>query len=500
MLPAFGPDMELQPAPLNVPSRPLADSGVGLSNADMQGYPYSAPAKPAVDLQPELSHVPPRKPPGGHVQDDSPASIKTLPPLPGPEPEPFTSAERPYSQQSYYERGDRPDYVLPPHERPYSRERNTPPPSYQSRPQSMNFNSPPRQPRPHSQDFSHPLPHPPPPPAHQQPLQQQQDSPYSASQQRQSRSLSPRKSGGSFVLSLIRRDPSSGNQWNVGRISSRHFDSLPPPPADDIPAPRPPIDVQIETSGYAKFRNMPARRSVDASAPFIPEDNAQGSGIFSRQVVMSYSKSWSSTLKQKLNKLDRNSFTQKGHSRVQSFASNDSAGSTDGPTTTPGPNMKPRGYVFNSPWDGRCEFRTGNAGRSVRCHHILHEGPTANFNPLVAEQQASATTPPNASSMVVSELRFNLPSSELLGGEEQSTQQRLGNLRKFWKREGDFDEEDDEVSPFDVNLGREKAGGGNRGKRAKMGKLIIYPDGLKMLDLIVAANVGVWWGAWERSF
>jgi len=44
-----------------------------------------------------------------------------------------------------------------------------------------------------------------------------------------------------------------------------------------------------------------------------------------------------------------------------------------------------------------------------------------------------------------------------------------------------------------------KAGGGNRGKRAKMGKLIIAEDGLKMLDLVVAANIGIWWAAWEKS-
>lgn len=53
---------------------------------------------------------------------------------------------------------------------------------------------------------------------------------------------------------------------------------------------------------------------------------------------------------------------------------------------------------------------------------------------------------------------------------------------------------------LDLSLGREKAGGGNRGSRAKMGKLIIADDGLKMLDLVVAANVGVWWTTWERTF
>lgn len=51
---------------------------------------------------------------------------------------------------------------------------------------------------------------------------------------------------------------------------------------------------------------------------------------------------------------------------------------------------------------------------------------------------------------------------------------------------------------LDLSLGQEKAGGGSRGKKAKLGKLIIEDEGLKMLDLIVAANMGIWWRAYDR--
>jgi hypothetical protein len=54
-------------------------------------------------------------------------------------------------------------------------------------------------------------------------------------------------------------------------------------------------------------------------------------------------------------------------------------------------------------------------------------------------------------------------------------------------------------SVLDLSLGQELAGGGSGGKQAKMGKLIIEPEGLKMLDLIVAANLGLWWRAYEKS-
>jgi NADH dehydrogenase (ubiquinone) Fe-S protein 8 len=65
------------------------------------------------------------------------------------------------------------------------------------------------------------------------------------------------------------------------------------------------------------------------------------------------------------------------------------------------------------------------------------------------------------------------------------------------------DEEGDEDDDFDdgfdpLSLGREKAGGGIRGKRVKLGKLIVHDEGLKMLDLVVAANMGIWWTIWDR--
>lgn len=46
-----------------------------------------------------------------------------------------------------------------------------------------------------------------------------------------------------------------------------------------------------------------------------------------------------------------------------------------------------------------------------------------------------------------------------------------------------------ENAKLDLSLGREKLGGGLDGEQAKLGKLIIEPEGLKMLDLIVAANL-----------
>jgi hypothetical protein len=54
------------------------------------------------------------------------------------------------------------------------------------------------------------------------------------------------------------------------------------------------------------------------------------------------------------------------------------------------------------------------------------------------------------------------------------------------------------VSEMDLSLGQEIAGGGFGGKQAKLGKLIIEDEGLKMLDLLVAANMALWWRAYEK--
>ena len=50
---------------------------------------------------------------------------------------------------------------------------------------------------------------------------------------------------------------------------------------------------------------------------------------------------------------------------------------------------------------------------------------------------------------------------------------------------------------MDLKLGRERAGGGRKGKSAKLGKLVLRDEGLKMADLVVAACMGVWWDVYE---
>ncbi|KAI8962057.1 hypothetical protein F5Y11DRAFT_324114 [Daldinia sp. FL1419] len=329
-----------------------------------------------------------------------------------------------------------------------------------------------------------------------------------------------------FSLTLIRRDPSSGQQWNVGKVASYQLENPELISDDRHHQPSPSISIHLETSGYAKFRGMPThptgdiRSSIDvrpgsaSSGSRLQRHEVHGpaSNTFERQVVMSYSKSFAANLREKFHNRSRSEEERLGlpaiqtqHGRHSSQGSIMSFGGdfdgSDAPVITqPAPGLKARGYVFHSPWGGRCEFVTGNAGRSLRCNHILPTYGGGVFNPLV-DGHESGNGGHKTRGQPISELRFNLPSSELFA-EKRSNE---GSVRARDQLQNQFNRvfhglDHDEDGEWHLDLGREKAGGGNRGKRAKMGKLIIFDEGFKMLDLVVAANVGVWWTSWERTY
>lgn len=386
----------------------------------------------------------------------------------------------------------------------------------------------------------------------------------------------------SFSLTIIRRDTTSGAQTNVGKVSS--FQTNVPTPDSADPSLDPDnmgallahaqkVDIRLETSGYAKYRDLPSRADVDAYRPTSGHSFAQqmmkGGMVgpagpetsptpnpaytvveegFSRQVVMSYGTSWKSSLKKAFQRKDRpgspghtgGTFPEDHaarrslharHGSASTIGSVDSADGRHSPNliTHPGPGLKPKGYVFLSPWNGRCEFWTSANGRSLKCRHLL-DPASARLDPReVAQSIRDAQTMGRSrgdelsSALVgakpVSELRFNLPQGGLHrnpgpGGPGGSKGGRwdaknlpgpFSKLLHHRPRSSDEDsdggddyEDYDNDTPLDLSLGKEHAGGGNRGRRAKLGKLIVHDEGLKMLDLVVAANIGVWWTTWGR--
>jgi hypothetical protein len=111
--------------------------------------------------------------------------------------------------------------------------------------------------------------------------------------------------------------------------------------------------------------------------------------------------------------------------------------------------------------------------------------------------------------MTVSELRFNLPTTSKAStprGDESSKRSSFFHRPRHSRNSSAVSEshvsstEDTRRSfdRMDLSLGQEFAGGGFGGKQAKLGKLIIEDEGLKMIDLLVATNVALWWRAYDR--
>jgi hypothetical protein len=373
----------------------------------------------------------------------------------------------------------------------------------------------------------------------------------------------------SFSMTLIRRDPSSGAQWNVGTVDGH---SLHESTATRRPK-KPFFDMSIHlmTPGYNQFQtrqpspegktdgtllsdkpnvarraNMPSTHSYfERKVRMGGQSNDGRSALHHRRALSDFPSKISSS---------RGSYEGSPLAPSEAAIGGDSAGSFPSQSHA-------SGYMFVSPWGGHCQLYTGIGGRSLKCKHHL---------PAPISAGGSST-----SAATVSELRFNLPSSGVFTSSSSPERNKNNKLdpRRFNvpkldsirdklsshksrpklpprpdptsyaamypsdeevapslpPRPGmpldqrnsmdsrrlpvthdqpvasqsasspseDEDEDEDDRHRLDLSMGREKAGGGNRGKRAKLGKLIIHDEGLKMLDLVVAANMCVWWSVWE---
>ena len=290
------------------------------------------------------------------------------------------------------------------------------------------------------------------------------------------------------LLTLIRRDPSTGAQWNVAKIKDPLVEDI---SSESLSAQEnrqfrtkvagTPMYIDIENPGYSKFLNY-GQSDADANAMLttasLEEADSASRGLFSRRLWM-----------------DGSRFADHTYSRsrppVDSFSAGARSSMHSSSNTAPFVDRRARGYAYKSPWGGKCEFSTGTAGKSLKCRH--HVDNTASHNETVAD---------------ISELRFNLPtknpSSSIDLGAPTKRSSYYGH--KHSKSEPYNETEQphwtsikDEDGHIDYSLGRERAGGGFGGKQAKLGKLIVDNEGQKFLDLVVATNLALWWRAYERT-
>ena len=318
-------------------------------------------------------------------------------------------------------------------------------------------------------------------------------------------------------ITLIRRDPATGEQWNVGRITSGaasedYHDSI--ASSDQIDLPKG-VLIRLDSPGYHKFSKSKPSQDTESFG------NTRG--------VMTQGRELSDT---SLDNYQTETFrrvlqagTSQANSNSPSPQRSEFGSSLDTPLETR-PSMdsskssshasypksqselsSPGYYSFLSPWHGRCTFATSATGKSIKCKHVLPPGLRNRLN------NASL----DLAGLLVSELRFNLPSSNVF--KLKTRDYKRPNFGQFSRSAGyhsspqlpprpqsglgasqatnddDVSSEDDEK--MDLSLGQERAGGGFGGKKAKLGKLILQPEGLKMLDLLVAVNMAIWWKVYE---
>lgn len=302
-------------------------------------------------------------------------------------------------------------------------------------------------------------------------------------------------------LTLIRRY--GGSQWNVGKII-RTFEAT-DLRRENKPESTPAFDqsesglyVDILNPGYEKFTNQASRSNKKSP---LQKEGPNGLDVSQKREVTRFRRQIQNTNRAKRKQKSESPLDKHGFRPNFNFRrdSHEKAGRS---YPDPSPVDQSKGYTFQSPWNGTCEFNIGLANRSLRCKHII-----------------------NSSHAPVSELRFNLPSSSkppsnshaswppsssssskrssFLPTKHNHPSPRTSEEQHHRKKFSTDDDEEEEIyddERMDLSLGQEHAGGGFRGKEAKLGKLIVENEGLKMLDLVVGANIGIWWGVYERCF
>ncbi|KAF2115489.1 hypothetical protein BDV96DRAFT_81356 [Lophiotrema nucula] len=324
------------------------------------------------------------------------------------------------------------------------------------------------------------------------------------------------------TLTLIRRDPASRAQWNVACIEDPPVEDVSSISFDDAANKKKlgsPMYLEITNPGYSKFLHgssntdiqFLANRTTDLSlrsqnpgfpqtgmsmpqAPRPQSKDGQANTVentFRRRLWMEgmrYSNGGFGHRKNSSYDGNLGRQSPRTSSEIMQQRSSMDSRLPDAPSLmtrdeqqyktiqTSDRQSSFRGYVFTSPWGGRCEFVTGTGGGSLKCRHVIP-----------GLQGASPMAMP------VSELRFNLPSSS-----KATTPGEGDSKRSSFFHRPRHSRNDSSVSEMDLSLGQEFAGGGFGGKQAKLGKLIIEDEGLKMMDLLVAANVALWWRAYDR--
>jgi len=355
-------------------------------------------------------------------------------------------------------------------------------------------------------------------------------------------------------VTIIRRDPTSGSQWNIGTITQLE----PTFNGSNLH----PVCVELTSPGYVRFSQYPdtprpgsagsdiasIKRALD-SATMTPTSASFEGPVVPFVRVVDYRK-------MDVSEIRRNVYQRTNSSDGMSGKRLSKA------------NTEKNVLAFNSPWQGMCTFVNGIDGKTLKIKHTIAstsstaEGVTTNiaelrFNlawSLPGSKESRKQTHAEPDKLPIPKLieskKENFRKSFQHFREKSRESLQRGKLHSHSKSEVGFydgdslrdlsnvqtptannlvrpypilntpsysssvhtDDSDgnsarpgpfadtesmEEQNRLSLKLGRERAGGGFRGNSAKLGKLIIEDEGLKMCDLVVGAAMGVWWQHYE---
>ncbi|GAB1200916.1 hypothetical protein APSETT444_010297 [Aspergillus pseudonomiae] len=360
-----------------------------------------------------------------------------------------------------------------------------------------------------------------------------------------------------FHITLIRRDPTHGSQWNVATISTPKMDGSA-------------IDIEVSTPGYNRFAAQSEPLSLASLGINLPSEISNRISLSSSrptQAELAESTPSQPSHPRKFHRKLKVSqpYQENGRGSLDPGANRPSLDhGTNSPSKSNTSKLKSGYYTFTSPWNGTCTFSTSVNGRSLKCKHMIpmpstgpngapidnpavtvaeirfntpfqaghlhHQPGPSHISPFTLSQTPAfkdptsnpnnhghnldpSSSPSDRTSKRASLAQFlnpnaynrprarsgasahSISSNSNFGAPTRkpstsSTSSGVADLEDGPRRPLRRPPSDDRL---DFSLARENAGGGMRGKSAKLGKLIIEDEGIKMLDLLVASCMAVWW-------
>jgi hypothetical protein len=191
--------------------------------------------------------------------------------------------------------------------------------------------------------------------------------------------MSPTFPTGSFTL--IRRDPATGQQWNVAQLNNCVHKKYPYDQAKAVPS----LEITIENPGYAKFVKPRRNSNLGGSTSTLNVNDAtdsNGMPTFRREIFVEGLPDVNKSPTHGRSMSDDSTFHPQDSAVQPLDAPRFSVPTASTSTTnllstrynrssvTPGGNKRRTGLKFHSPWDGVCEFST-TISNSLKVSSVL---------------------------------------------------------------------------------------------------------------------------------